>query len=123
MFKGKPKPKDGPAPGPTATALLDVRKRRDGFVMHDVAVPGSLAAPYVVASAIAAGELQPNAFPSGPQWNGLLQVCLVAHLISIFLFIAFGFLKDFLTSFADPGNQNATKRCNFPNMHCKCLDR
>eukprot|EP00112_Aurelia_sp_Birch-Aquarium-sp1_P009876 Seg214.1 transcript_id=Seg214.1/GoldUCD/mRNA.D3Y31 product="Cholesterol oxidase" protein_id=Seg214.1/GoldUCD/D3Y31 len=73
MFKGKPKPKDGPAPGPTATALLDVRKRRDGFVMHDVAVPGSLAAPYVVASAIAAGELQPNAFPSGPQWNGLLQ--------------------------------------------------
>ena len=82
MFKGKPKPKDGPAPGPTATALLDVRKRRDGFVMHDVTVPGSFAAPYVVASAIAAGELQPNAFPSGPQWNALLQVDYYYHLVS-----------------------------------------
>ena len=83
MFKGKPKPKDGPAPGPTATALLDVRKRRDGFVMHDVTVPGSFAAPYIVASAIAAGELQQNAFPSGPQWNGLLQVDCYSHFVSI----------------------------------------
>ena len=76
MFKGKPKAKYGPAPGPTATALLDLRKKRDGFVMHDVTVPTSFAAPYVVASAISSGQINPPNFPSGPQWNGLLQVRL-----------------------------------------------
>ena len=74
MFKGKPKPKDGPAPGPCATAFLDVRKRRDGFLMHDVAIPKAFAAPYIVASAIASGEFAMENFPSGSQWNSLLQV-------------------------------------------------
>ncbi len=74
MFRGKPKAKDGPAPGPSVTAFLDARKKRDGFVMHDVAVPFAYIAPYIVSSAIAAGELQVNNFPGGAQWGGLLQV-------------------------------------------------
>lgn len=83
MFKGKPKAKDGPAPGPCATALLDVRKRRDGFVMHDVVVPRSFSAPYIVASAIASGELTVEGFPTGQQWNSLLQVQLLLLIVRI----------------------------------------
>jgi len=73
MFHGKPKAKDGPAPGPCATAFLDVRKRRDGFVMHDVAIPRAFAAPYIVGSAIASGKITVDNFPTGSQWNSMLQ--------------------------------------------------
>eukprot|EP00794_Sanderia_malayensis_P018310 gene18310-20134_t len=73
MFKGRPKAKDGPAPGPCVTSFLDARKRRDGFVMHDVAIPRAYLAPYIVSSAIASGELQVNSFPGGGQWSTLLQ--------------------------------------------------
>ena len=81
MFKSKPKPKDGIPSGPAATAFIDARKRRDGFVMHDVTVPGAYKAPYIVASAIASNSLQVSEFPAGGQWENLLQVCLCLFII------------------------------------------
>ena len=74
MFKGKPKAKDGTPPGPSVTAFLDARKRRDGFVMHDVAIPYAYIAPYIVASAIAAGQVPVKDFPAPSQWASILQV-------------------------------------------------
>lgn len=76
MYKrGKPPKGSSQAPGPAVTSFIDVRKKRGGFMMEDVAVPSAFLPPYLVGSAMSCGAMRrPETFPNGPQWYGLMKV-------------------------------------------------
>ena len=76
MYKRGKLPKGSQlAPGPTITSFIDIRKKRGGYMLQDVAVPGAFLQPYIVGSALASGALRKTEqFPHGQQWHALLKV-------------------------------------------------
>ena len=68
------------APGPCVSSFIDIRKKRSGFMLQDVTVPGAFLPAYVVGSALSCGAMRkPDPFPHGQQWVSMLKVRLATR--------------------------------------------